>query len=79
MAQVIIYSTPSCVYCKMAKDYFRERKIEYREFDVASDVKAREEMLKKSHQMGVPVLDINGEIIVGFDRPVIDKALGFKH
>ena len=76
--KVIIYSTPSCVYCKMAKEYFKQNKIEYQEYDVASDLNARNDMLKKSHQMGVPVIDINGEIIVGFNRSAIDRALGLK-
>ncbi len=75
-AEVKIYTTPSCVYCKMAKEYFKQKGIEYEEYNVATDLKAREEMLNKSHQMGVPVIDIHGAIIVGFNRPQIDKALG---
>ena len=74
--KTIIYTTPTCVYCKMAKEYFKQKGIEYEEYNVASDLKAREEMLSKSRQMGVPVIDINGEIIVGFNRPAVDKALG---
>lgn len=72
---VIIYTTPTCVYCRMAKQYFNQKNIAFEEYDVASDLKAREEMLSKSHQLGVPVLDVNGEIIVGFNRPAIDRAL----
>ena len=59
----------------MAKDYFKSKNIAYEEFNVISDTKAQEEMIKKSGQMGVPVLDINGKIIVGFNKPEIDKAL----
>lgn len=76
--KAIVYSTPSCVYCKMAKEYFKQNKVEYQEYDVASDLNARNDMLKKSHQMGVPVIDINGEIIVGFNRSAVDRALGLK-
>lgn len=70
-----IYSTPVCPYCDMAKKYFREKNITYEEFDVSTDEKARNEMFEKSQQMGVPVIDINGEIIIGFNRPAIDEAL----
>lgn len=73
---VTIYSTPTCVYCRMAKDFFAKKNITYTEFNVASDAKAREEMFGKSHQMGVPVIDIAGEIFVGFNRPELEKALG---
>ena len=59
----------------MAKDYFKEKKVNYEEYNVAEDRSAYEEMLKKSNQMGVPVIDINGTIIVGFNRTEIDKAL----
>ncbi len=60
----------------MAKEYFKQKGLEWEEYNVATDLKAREEMLKKSHQMGVPVIDIGGSIIVGFDRSANDKALG---
>lgn len=73
---VKIYSTPSCVYCRMAKEYFKKNSIAYEEKDVQGDLAAREEMIEKSHQMGVPVIDIDGRIIVGFNRPEIDQALG---
>ena len=78
MANITIYSTPTCVYCKMAKEYFKKHNIQYVEHNVAEDLKAREEMANKSHQMGVPVIDINGEIFVGFNRAAIAKALGLK-
>lgn len=78
MKSVKIYTTPTCVYCKMSKEFFVKNNVPYQEFNVASDDKAREEMIKKSHQMGVPVIDIEGEIIVGFNRPELERALGLK-
>ena len=78
MAKVTIYSTPTCVYCKMAKEFFKENNIPYEEHDVAADAKARNEMFEKSRQMGVPVIDIDGEIIIGFDKGTLKKALGIK-
>jgi glutaredoxin 3 len=76
MKKAIIYTTPTCQYCKMAKTFFQQHNVQYEEHDVASDDKAREEMLNKSHQMGVPVIDIEGEIFVGFNQREISKALG---
>jgi glutaredoxin-like YruB-family protein len=78
MAKVTIYSTPVCVYCKMTKEFFAKNNIKYDEFNVASDLKAREEMVGKSHQLGVPVIDIDGTIIVGFDQKKLEAALGLK-
>ncbi len=75
---VIVYSTPQCPYCKMSKDFLKENKIDYKEIDVSSDEKAASQMIEKSGQMGVPVLDINGQIIVGFDKEKIKKALKIK-
>lgn len=72
---VKIYTTQTCPYCEMAKKYFKEKNICYEECDIAGDEKAREEMIAKSQQMGVPVIDINGAIIIGFNRPEIDKSL----
>ena len=76
MNKVKIYTTPTCVYCKMAKEYFKKNNVQYEEFDVFQDEKAREEMVQKSHQFGVPVIEIGKEIFVGFDRAGIAKALG---
>lgn len=78
MAKTTIYSTSACVYCKMAKAFFKEHDVVYEEKDVASDEKAREEMISKSNQMGVPVIDIDGQIIVGFDKEELSKLLGIK-
>jgi len=72
---VKIYTTPTCVYCKMAKEYFKKNDIEFEEFNVAEDEKAREEMINKSHQLGVPVIEVDNEIFVGFNRSEIEKAL----
>lgn len=76
MKTVTIYSTPTCVYCRMAKDYFKKNNVAYSEFNVAEDDEKREEMVQKSGQLGVPVIDIGGEIFVGFDQKGIAKALG---
>lgn len=78
MAKVTIYSTPTCPYCEMAKEYFKKNNVAYESKDVSQDEQAAKEMIEKSHQMGVPVIDIDGTIIVGFDRPSIDGALGLK-
>lgn len=71
-----IYSTPTCPYCAGVKKYLTERGISYQDKNVAVDEAAREEMFARTKQMGVPVIDIDGEIIIGFDRPKIDAALG---
>ncbi|MBI2591128.1 MAG: glutathione S-transferase N-terminal domain-containing protein [Candidatus Brennerbacteria bacterium] len=73
-----IYTTSSCVYCKMAKEFFKTNNVQYEEYDVAVDEKARNEMVEKSHQLGVPVIEINGEIFVGFDKSALLKALNIK-
>ncbi len=72
---ITIYTTPSCGYCKLAKDYFQKNNVKYTEYNVEADLKKADEMVRKSGQMGVPVIDINGKIIVGFNRPEIEKAL----
>ncbi len=72
---VVVYSTQTCPYCVMAKRYLAEKGVKYKDVDVGADQKAAIEMLTKTGQMGVPVLDINGSVIVGFDRPAIDRAL----
>lgn len=70
-----VYTTPSCAFCTKVKKYLREKRITFTEYDVAKDKRRAEEMVKKSGQMGVPVLDVHGKIIVGFDVPKIEKAL----
>lgn len=73
-----VFSTPSCPYCVNLKQYLDEKGFKYEDIDVAEDEKAREEMISKSKQMGVPVAEINGEIVVGFDKAKIDQLLGVK-
>lgn len=73
--KIIIYTTPSCVYCKMAKDFFNENNISYQEYDLYENPDKKDEMFEKSGQMGVPVIDINGEILVGFDKSRLNKIL----
>ena len=72
---VTIYTTPSCGYCRVAKDWFRTNHVPYTEYDVSADQHRAEEMVRKSGQMGVPVFDVNGKVIVGFNRPAIESAL----
>lgn len=74
--EVIVYSTPSCPYCVMAKDYFTKHNITYRDVDVSTDHEAATEMIQKSGQMGVPVIDIDGKILVGFQPQVFQSLLG---
>jgi glutaredoxin-like YruB-family protein len=75
---VKIYTTPTCPYCKLTKDFFKENGIEYTEVDVAADSAAANEMVKLSGQMGVPVIDIDGQIIVGWNKSALEEALGLK-
>ena len=75
-ATVKMYTTPTCVYCKMTKEFFAKNKVEYSEVNVAEDDAAREEMIQKSGQLGVPVIDVNGEIFIGFDKKGLSQALG---
>ncbi len=74
--QVTVYSTPTCPYCKMAKQYLRENNIAFIDVDVSLNQEAASEMVEKSGQMGVPVIDIGGKIIIGFDKDEIKKTLG---
>lgn len=71
-----VYTTTTCPWCVKVKNYLKSENIEFEELNVQEDMVAREEMIKKSNQMGVPVLDINNNIIIGFDKPAILKALG---
>lgn len=75
---VTVYSTPNCPWCHKAKDFLKENKIDYKDVDVSKDKKAAAEMVEKSGQMGVPVIDIDGAVIIGYDLPKIKKALGLK-
>ncbi len=70
-----IYSTPTCHFCNMAKDYFKTHNLAYEEFNVASDIEKRKEMVEKSGQLGVPVIDVDGQIMVGFDEESLEELL----
>ena len=76
MTSPIIYTTVTCPFCKMAKSFFQEKGIQYIEKDVTNDEGLQQEMIAKSHQYAVPVIDIGGKIIVGFQRAEIEAALG---
>jgi glutaredoxin 3 len=73
--RVVIYSTPTCPYCKRAKDYLTRKGISYIEHNVAVDRAAAKEMVKKSGQLGVPVILIGDEVIIGFHQAQLDKLL----
>lgn len=70
-----VYTTSSCPWCVKVKNYLNSKNVSFEEANVGDDMLAREEMLIKTKQMGVPVLDINGTVIIGFDKPAIDLAL----
>lgn len=72
---VKVYSTPTCQYCHQAKEFLKKNNIKFEDINVAGDQKAAMEMIEKSGQSGVPVLDINGTIIIGFDRNAIKRVL----
>ena len=74
--KVIVYSTPTCPYCVFAKDYFKKNNVSFEDVDVTKDHSKAEEMIRKSGQMGVPVIDIDGNIVVGFRPDVFQQLLG---
>lgn len=76
MQNVTIYSTPSCHFCHMAKEFFKEKNVPYTEYNVAADIEKRKEMIESSGQMGVPVIIIGDDLIVGFNKPMIAQLLG---
>lgn len=78
MSKVKIYSTPTCHFCHMAKDFFTQNGVAFEDFNVSTDLDKRKEMMEKSGQMGVPVIEIDGKLIVGFDLPKIKENLGIK-
>ena len=75
MAKVTIYSTPICGYCQMAKQFFKEKGVEFEEFDVLANLEKRQEMIDKTGQMGVPVITVDDEVVIGFDQPMLEKLL----
>ena len=74
----IMFSTPSCSYCNAAKRYFKQNRVRFKDIDVSRDQAAARDMLKRTGQMGVPVIDIGGKMIVGFDKPKINQLLGIR-
>ena len=75
---VKIYTTYSCVWCGRAKEFFKQNNIDFQEVNVEYDVEALNEMIEKSGQLGVPVIDVNGTIIIGYDKVALEAALGLK-
>ena len=73
---ITVYSTPTCPFCIRAKQYLKENNIQFTDYDVGSDSAKAQEMMKKSGQMGVPVIEIDGNIVVGFDKEKIKESLG---
>lgn len=78
MANVTIYSTPTCHFCHQAKEFFKENNIQYIEKDVAIDLDARKEMVEKTGQLGVPVIEVDEKIMVGYDHDTLAEALGVR-
>lgn len=76
MKKVTIYTTPTCHFCHAAKEFFKENDVEYTEKDVSANEENKKEMLEKSGQMGVPVIDIDGKLLVGFDKSLLSETLG---
>jgi len=74
--KVTVYSTPTCPFCIRAKQFLKENNIQYVDIDVSSDQAKAQEMIEKSGQMGVPVIDVEGAIVIGFDKDKIKEALG---
>ena len=73
---VTIYSTPSCHFCRMAKEFFKANNIAYTDYNVAGDPDKRKEMMEKSGQLGVPVIFIGDQMVIGFNKPKISQLLG---
>ncbi|MBI2042403.1 MAG: thioredoxin family protein [Candidatus Nealsonbacteria bacterium] len=78
MPKVKVFSTPTCPYCVTLKEFLKKNNIEFEDVNVAEDAAAREEMIEKSQQMGVPVVEIDGQIVIGFDKEKISQLLGIK-
>lgn len=74
--RVLLFTTPSCTYCRQAKQYLRQRGVPFKDIDVSRDGSAARDMARRSGQQGVPVIQIGSKIIVGFDRPKLDRMLG---
>ena len=72
---VVIYSTPTCHFCALTKDYFAKNNIQFTNFDVATDFEKRQEMIEMTGQMGVPVIRIGNDVVIGFDQPKLAELL----
>ncbi len=75
---ITLYTTPTCPYCKLVKEFFQEHRLNYTEVDVASNTSAAQQMVKKSGQMGVPVIEIDEKVIVGWNKAALEEALGLQ-
>lgn len=73
--QIKVYSTPTCPYCKLVKEYLQERGLPFEDIDVAADADAAKDMVKLSGQMGVPVVDVDGQIIVGWNKSALEDVI----
>jgi len=73
--QVEVYSTPTCPYCHQAKDFLKEKGVEFTDYNVATDIDARNSMVQKSGQLGVPVIVVEGDVVVGFNRGRLEELL----
>jgi glutaredoxin 3 len=76
--KVLVFTTPTCSWCQRAKTYLRQQNVRFREIDVSRDAAAARDLVRRTGQTGVPVIEIDGRPIVGFDRPKIDRLLGLK-
>ncbi len=76
--RITVYTTPSCPYCAKAKNYFRQLGLKYTEVDVSRDLRKAEELVRKTGQTGVPVIEIGNQIVIGFDKEKIDRLLGVR-
>lgn len=76
--RVLVFTTPTCGWCVRVKSYLRERKVPFREVDVSRDERAARDLVRRTGQMGVPVVEIDGRPVVGFDKPQIDRLLGLQ-
>jgi glutaredoxin 3 len=76
--RVIVFTTPTCTFCRQAKKYLRQRGIPFRDVDVSRDAAAARDMVRRSGQQGVPVIDIGGRVVVGFDKSRVDRLLGLR-
>jgi glutaredoxin 3 len=77
--RVIIFTTPTCSWCRRAKTYLRDRDVRFKEVDVSRDARAASDLVRRTGQMGVPVIEIDGRPIVGFDQRQVDRLLGLAH